>query len=170
MQTHKKKSKEKYVSMSILSNQKGKLCENTPLVNNIFLSPYFPSHFNLLPLSKVFPLPSPTSSFYSHPPLCADTSTQARCVIPRYRMWTLLLLFSELALFLMGSLFYAEEKKHFLMLYLRNYQFPEKNTIFLFYFPDQVFIGAISHLYWQDTVCLGKAAILMFRNRKLQQN
>lgn len=119
---------------------------------------------------KCLPLPSPTSSFYSHPPLCADTSTQARCVIPRYRMWTLLLLFSELALFLMGSLFYAEEKKHFLMLYLRNYQFPEKNTIFLFYFPDQVFIGAISHLYWQDTVCLGKAAILMFRNRKLQQN
>lgn len=41
--------------MSILSNQKGKLCENTPLVNNIFLSPYFPSHFNLLPLSKVSP-------------------------------------------------------------------------------------------------------------------
>lgn len=51
----------------------------------------------------------------------------------------------------MGSLFHAEVKKHFLMFYLRNYQFPEKNTIFLFYFPDQIFIVAISHLYCQDT-------------------
>lgn len=94
-------------------------------------------------------LPFPTSFFYFYLHLCADMSTQTCCAITRYRIWSILFLFSELGLFLLGSLFHAEET--FPDVYLRNYQFPPKNTIFTFYFPDQIFISVISHLYCQDT-------------------
>lgn len=132
--------------MSTHSIQTGKLCEKTPLADNIFLSPYFYGLFHLA-LSKVFPASFSYFFFYFYPRLCADTSTQTCCAITRYRIWSILFLFSELGLFLLGSLFYAEET--FPDVYLRNHQFPKKNIVSL-----TRYLSALFHISTAKTLAI----------------
>lgn len=81
------------------------------------------------------PLPSPTSFFYFHPPLCADTSTQAGRVIPRYRTWALLFFALWVSSFFNGKPVLCRRKETFPDVLPEKLSILRKGYYFSFLFP-----------------------------------